>query len=148
MGNMLLVSIFRNRLLTLSGRWLCILIFVLLMNSETEFWLLYSKMWWQAQNMTSIQACSWLHLVVKCKLKQIWYSRLIFTLHCCVDYSDRHIYFTHMSQEDINYLLSSEISFHSLCLMSELNMYIQPTNNENFLVFFWLFINRILFCLT
>jgi hypothetical protein len=63
-------------------------------------------------NKTRIQACILLYMNVIYKLKHIWCSRLIFPVHCCIDYSNGHTYFTYMSQIDINYLSPAEICYH------------------------------------
>ena len=73
-----------------------------------------------SQNMTGIL----LYMMVIYKLKYIWYSRLIFPLHCCTDYSNGHIYIIYMSQKDINYLSPAEICYHSSHLMSDIYIYI------------------------
>jgi hypothetical protein len=90
-------------------------------------------------NMTGIQACILLYMMVIYKLKHTWCSRLTFPLHCCTNYSNGHIYFIYMSQKNINSLSPAEICYHSSHLMSDIYTYIYICslyNNGNFLIFF------------
>jgi hypothetical protein len=87
-------------------------------------------------NIIGIESCIWLYLTVKYKLKHTCYSRLVFPLHCCIDYSNGLTYFTYISQKDINYLLVAIICYHSLYPNVWIEYIHNLYNNEHFLIFF------------